>query len=79
MAEEREHSGLMHHHQNHEAEYSTHHQADEEHHDAVNAAREQAAGDVPNDADKRQDNKEAADDAEFDPICFGFCGFNSHC
>jgi hypothetical protein len=68
----------MQHHQNHEAEYSAHHQADGEHHDAVYTAGQQAAGDVPNDADNGQDDKEAADHAKFDPICFGVCGFNSH-
>ena len=58
----------MYHHQDHQAEYSTHHQADEQHHDAVYAASEQAAGNVPNDADKCEDNEQAADDAKFDPI-----------
>lgn len=47
----------MHHRQNHETKYSAHHQADEEHHDAVDSAGKQAAGYVPNDADKSQNNE----------------------
>ena len=69
----------MHHHQDHEAEYSAQHQADEQHHDAVYPAGEQAAGKVPNDAHQREDDEQTTNESELDPIRFRVCRFNSHC
>jgi hypothetical protein len=45
------HSRLIHHHQNHKAEDSAHHQADCQQHDAVDSAGKQTAGNLPDDAD----------------------------
>ena len=68
----------MHHHQDHEAEYSAHHQANEQHHDAVYPAGEQAAGKIPNDANESEDDEQAANETELNPIRFRVCWFNSH-
>jgi hypothetical protein len=49
-----------------EEENSGHHCADAEQHDAVNAARKQAAGDVPDDAPKRDQNEENANQSDLE-------------